>query len=279
MAHHSSVAIAGNAEDGQRSGGLGLDALDPALDQPVEGDLLAQHQLVNVSGVAAVDQLEQAIQLVGAGLQHLQSFVGLDCVGHHLAVAADQARQESLTDARLCSLVLDLLECDRFGLDVQRISHAAHNGCGILGLVARQVEGLIWHTGQALGSVGAWLANVGCRRRTLLNSGGDLVGQGLVSFWDQLKPASLGSVRQLAFQRTGCIWHQVALGFGGLAGDQLAQRGIDGASDLDAIFHAGCAGLGSQRHLAISALVSAGHGLKRDLVGWGAGRSARQDLA
>jgi hypothetical protein len=64
-----------------------------------------------------------------------------------------------------------------------------------------------------------------------------------------------------------------------LPSDQLAQRGINGASDLDAFIHAGCAGLDSQWHLAISALVSAGHWLKRDLIGRGAGRSTRQNLA
>ena len=94
LAHDSSVAIAGNAEHGQRSGGLGLDAFDTALDQAMEGDLLAQHQLVNIGGVATVNQLEQAIQLVGAGLQHLKRFVGLNGIGHHLAIRLQQAGQK-----------------------------------------------------------------------------------------------------------------------------------------------------------------------------------------
>ena len=177
----------------------------------MESDLLAQHQLVNIGGRATVDHLEQTVQLVGAGLQHLQRLVGLDSVGHHLAVRAKQAGQESLANARLGSLGLDLVKGHSFGLDVQRVSHAAHNGSSILGLVAGQVERLVRRAaGFALGDA-----------KGLPASDSSLNGlcQGLVSLGDQFEPASLGDIGQLAWHGPGGFWHQVALGLGGLLGN------------------------------------------------------------
>ena len=214
MAHHGSIAIAGNAEHSQRSGGLSLDALDTALDQAVEGDLLAQLELVHIGGRAAVDHLEQLVEFVGARLQHLKRFVGLNGIGHHAAIAADQTGQKAFVDARLCCLVLDLLERDGLGANIQRISHAAHNGSGIFGLIAGQVEGLIGcATGLALG-------DAKCLPAT--DSTANFIGQYLVSFWDQLEPASLGCFWRFTRQSTGSLWHQVALGFRRLLGHKAS---------------------------------------------------------
>ena len=146
LAHHSGVALTGNAEHSQRTGCLCLHALHALLDHAVKGDLLAQLELVHISGRALVHHLEQTGQLIGAGLQHLERLVSLDSVGHHAAIIAHQARDERLADAVLFGLVLNLKECDGLGLDAQSVSHTADNGSCVLGLVARQVE---WLNGNA----------------------------------------------------------------------------------------------------------------------------------
>ena len=237
----------------------------------MKGDLLAQCELVHISGHATINQLEQAIQLVGAGLQHLKRFVCLDRIGHHAAIAANQAGQEAFADTRLSSLGLDLIKGHRLGLDAKCISHATHNSCSIFGLVARQVKRLIrLAAGLALGDAKGLAAT----DRTA-----HFLGQGLISFWNELKAASFGCVRQLAFWQACRLWHQIALSLGGLSGDQFANGCIDGASDLDTLFHGGRAGFGNQRHLSVTSLFSAGHGLQRNFFSWCAGYSARQDLA
>ena len=219
----------------------------------MEGDLLAQLELVHIGGRAAVDHLEQLVEFVGTGLQHLQRFVGFDSVGHHLAVSADQARQEGLANTRLSSLVFDLLEGDRLGADVQRIGHAAHNGSGILGLVAGQVERLIRRAaGFTLGDAKGLPAG-----DSSLNG----LCQRLVSLGDQLKAASLGSIGQLAGQSTRSLGHQVALGFGGLPGDQLAQSSVHRACDLDTLLHGRGADLSNLGHLSCIGLNGPRHGL------------------
>ena len=91
LAYHCSVALAGNAEHSQRTGCLCLHALHALLNHSVKGDLLAQLELVHISGRALVHHLEQTGQLVGAGLQHLERLVSLNSVGHHAAIIANQA--------------------------------------------------------------------------------------------------------------------------------------------------------------------------------------------
>ena len=211
LAHGGVLAIAWDAEHSQRTGGLGLHALDALLDQAVEGDLLAQLQLVHIGGQTAVHHLEQLVEFVGTGLQHLERLVGLDSVGHHLAVIAHQARQEVLADARLSGLGLDLVKGHRLGLDVQRIGHTAHDGGSVLGLVARQVERLVGHT------TGFTLSHA--KGLAAFHRSTDLVCKGLVSFGDDLEAALGDGGRQFALHGLGGIGHQSLIGLGRASGD------------------------------------------------------------